>query len=76
MSNGMAPGTWCQRSMEADLRDAPSIPAIAWSGNVLRQVPRVKTVPFTSTSASLPRAETEQGSSPCGHLHSASMVDA
>lgn len=78
----MAPSTRCQGLTEAGLEDAPShsgvsIPAIAWSGDGLRQVPGVRTVPFySSASAGLPRAETEQGFSPSGHLCSASMANA
>lgn len=56
----MVPSTRCQGLTEAGLEDAPShssvaIPAIAWSGDGLRQVPGVRTVPFySSASAGLP----------------------
>lgn len=78
----MAPGMHRQGPTEADLEDAAShsgisISAIAWSGNGLRRVPGVRTMPFySSASAGLPRAETEQGSSPSDHLCSASTANA
>lgn len=77
----MAPSMHGWGSTKVGLRDVPShssvsIPAIAWSGNGLCQVPGVRTMPFCScVTAGLPQAETKHGSSPSGHLCSASMAN-